>query len=99
AWSPDGNYIAFNVSSSSHSIEMFILDVAATLNDPTLEPVWFNVGEIFSSTNSLSWQPVITEQTLAERPPQPYEGLVAFTFAVENGNLDIYTMRPDGSGL
>jgi len=27
------------------------------------------------------------------------ERLIAFTSAVENGNLDIYTMRPDGSGL
>jgi Tol biopolymer transport system component len=99
AWSPDGNFIAFNVSSSSNAVEMFILDVAGTLNDPTLEPVWFNVGQIFSSTDSLSWQPVITEETLAERLSQPYKGLVAFTSAVENGNLDIYTMRPDGTGL
>lgn len=99
AWSPDGNFIAFNISSRQGGVEMFILDVAATLDDPTLQPVWFNVGKIFSSTDSISWQPVITEETLAERPPQPYEGLVAFTSAVENGNLDIYTMRPDGSGL
>ena len=98
-WSPDGNYIAFNISSRSGPVEMFILDVAATLDDSTLQPVWFNIGEIFSSTNSLSWQPVITEETLAERTPRPYEGRVAFTSAVENGNLDIYTMRPDGSGL
>jgi TolB protein len=99
AWSPDGNFIAFNISSGSGDDEMFILDVAATLNDSTLPPVWFNIGEIFSSTNSISWQPVITEETLAERLSQPYEGLVSFTSAVENGNLDIYTMRPDGSGL
>ena len=99
AWSPDDNYIAFNISSRQGGVEMFILDVAATLADPSTQPVWFNVGDIFSSTDSLSWQPVITEETLAERPTQPYEGLVAFTSAVENGNLDIYTMRPDGSGL
>jgi TolB protein len=99
AWSPDDNYIAFNISSSSGDVEMFILDVAATLSDPTLEPVWFNLGEIFSSYDSLSWQPVITEETLAERPPQSYDGLIAFTSAVEDGNLDIYTMHPNGSGL
>lgn len=99
AWSPDDNYIAFNISSREGGVEMFILDVAATLDDPSLEPVWFNVGDIFSSTDSLSWQPVITAETLAEQPPQPYEGLVAFTSAVENGDLDIYTMHPDGSGL
>lgn len=28
-----------------------------------------------------------------------YQGLIAFTAAIENGNLDIYTMHPDGSGL
>lgn len=99
AWSPDDNYIAFNISSRAGGVDMFILDVAATLDDPSLEPVWFNVGDIFSSTDSLSWQPVITEETLTERPQQSYEGLIAFTSAVENGNLDIYTMRPDGSGL
>ncbi len=99
AWSPDDNFIAFNISSRSGSVEMFILNVAETLASPATQPVWFNVGEIFSSTDSLSWQPVITEETLAERPSQPYEGLVAFTSAVENGNLDIYSMRPDGSGL
>lgn len=99
AWSPDGNYIAFNISSRQGGVEMFILDVAGTLDDSALQPVWFNVGDIFSSTDSISWQPVITEETLAERPPQAYEGLVAFTSVVENGNLDIYTMRPDGSGL
>jgi Tol biopolymer transport system component len=99
AWSPDDNFIAFNIAHRSGDVELFILDVVETLNDPTLEPVWFEVGHIFSSVDSLSWQPVITEETLAERPPRPYEGLVAFTSAVENGNLDIYIMRPDGSGL
>lgn len=99
AWSPDDNFIAFNISSRSGNVEMFILDVAATLDDPSREPVRFNVGEIFSSVNSLSWQPVITEETLAGQPPQPYEGLVAFTSAAEDGDLDIYTMRADGSGL
>ena len=100
AWSPDDNYIAFNISSrSENTVEMFILDVVGTLNDPTLEPVWFNVGDIFSSVDSLSWQPVITEETLEERPAQPYDGLIAFTSAAEDGNLDIYTVRSDGSGL
>lgn len=58
AWSPDDNFIAFNISSrAGGSVEMFILDVAATLNDPSREPVRLNVGEVFSSVNSLSWQP------------------------------------------
>ena len=89
AWSPEHNYIAFNISSrSENTVEMFILDVAGTLNDPTLEPVWFNVGNIFSSTDSLSWQPVITEDTLEERPAQPYDGLIAFMSAAENRNKE-----------
>ncbi len=99
AWSPDENFIAFNVSSrSENTVEMYILDVAGALNDPTLEPIRFEVGNIFSSVDSLSWQPVITEE-IVEKTPQSYDGLIAFTFTAEDGNTEIYTIRADGSGL
>ncbi len=102
AWSPDDNYIAFNISiRSENTVKMFILDVVGTLNDPTLEPVRFDVGAIFSSVDSLSWQPVITEKIVEEQstPTSTYNGLIAFTSAAEDGNTEIYTIRADGSGF
>jgi len=35
----------------------------------------------------------------ADQLDHPSAGLIAFTSAIENGNLDIYTMRPDGNEL
>ena len=104
AWSPDNQYIAFNLS-SQYKTEMYILNVTGTLNDPSTPPFSIDVGDVFSFADSISWQPVIPDEIVErKRTPEPTQtspdiGLIAFTSAVENGNLDIYTMYPDGSDL
>jgi Tol biopolymer transport system component len=95
-WSPDGQFFIYD-SDVSGNWDIYTLDANEVLQNPEAEPIQRTNSP--REDTSPAWQPVITEETLAEQPPQPYEGLVAFTSAVENGNLDIYTMRPDGSGL
>jgi Tol biopolymer transport system component len=103
AWSPDDKFITFNVISND-LMNIYMLDVAAALNDPSTQPikVTTNGGKLFYHP---SWQSMISEGTVeAQPPPKPEKtssnrGLIAFTAASENGNLDVYTMRPDGSEL
>jgi len=103
SWSPDDRYIAFNIVSSDET-KMYILNVEIALEDPSVQPEQVLVGggeQYFIS----SWQPVLTEEVVEQKPtPEPTQtspntGLIAFTSAVENGNLDIYTMQPDGGAL
>lgn len=54
-WSPDDNYIAFNISSDSGEVVLFILNVEAAFTDSTMGPFRLDVGEILSS---LAWQPM-----------------------------------------
>jgi Tol biopolymer transport system component len=102
-WSPDDHYLAFvalhSDSSTDASETLYILDVAKAQHDPSLQPLKM------TNSSSPSWQPVVGENLTKEKPtPEPTqdsssEGLLAFTAAIENGILDIYSMRPDGSEL
>lgn len=102
AWSPDDRYLAFvraNITSSDVTNTLYVLDVAKAREDPSIQPLKM------TNSSGLSWQPVIHETLVKEEStPKPEEdvsqsGLLAFTAAIENGNPDIYTMRPDGSEL
>ena len=42
---------------------------------------------------------IVANATQTSAATSPDRRLLAFTSAMENGNLDIYTMQPDGSGL
>jgi Tol biopolymer transport system component len=68
-WSPDDNYVAFNISSQSGPVEMFILNVASALADPSTQSVKINVGDVFSFADSLSWQPIQTPE-LTDNPTE-----------------------------
>ncbi len=99
AWSPDENYVAFNISSQAGRGEMFILDVVNTLTDPSIQPAKIDVGAVFSFADSLSWQPVLADEIVDEKPIVPSKnGLIAFMME-QDGNMDIYTLRTDGSAL
>jgi Tol biopolymer transport system component len=96
AWSPDDKFIVFTLGSSSTN-NLYILNVEESLNDPSIQPLKLE------SSFGPSWQPVPVEETIRtnEKPTQlsTYDGLIAFTSAAENGNTDIYSIRPDGNGL
>jgi len=81
---------------------MYVLNVAESLNNPSTQPMQVSIssGELYSIP---SWQPISNNDVVEQKPtPEPTQttqnGLIAFTSAM-NGNLDIYTMRPDNSGL
>lgn len=103
SWSNDEQYIAFNVQTSK-SKNLYILHVGEPANaTPTLNIETGPKNAVVSI--SPAWQPKI-DQEIAENKstPEPEklsspEGLIAFTSVSENGNLDIYTMRADGSEL
>jgi TolB protein len=86
-WSPVDHFLAL--------ADLYILNA----KDPSAQPLKME------NSSSPSWQPVANENFVKEGPtPKPVDtsntdGLVAFTAALKNGNLDIYTMRPDGSEL
>ena len=101
AWSPDDQYIAFNITTADKT-DMYVGKVEEMLANPSLQPLKVSItNETYSIP---SWQPMVDENITKEiQTPQPTstsspEGLVAFT-SEQNGNLDIYTVHPDGSGL
>jgi Tol biopolymer transport system component len=98
-WSSDDNYIAFNLFSLGKT-EMYIVNVADSLNDPSIQPFHLNIGNGFLYYSPV-WQPLAIPTVVEEKPTKTSTNtrLLAFTSAMENGNLDIYTMYPDGSGL
>ena len=97
SWSPDDKFMVFAANWSDES-DLYVLDVSEALNDPSIQPV--KISKSFSP----SWQPVVAENIVKEIPtPQPTStsspgSLLAFT-SDQNGNLDIYTMHADGTGL
>lgn len=102
-WSSDDNFVAFNIAYPDKT-HMYIMNISESLKDPSTQPLQITIGGGIVHY-SFSWQPVLTEEVVDQKPtPEPTQispntGLIAFTSAVEDGNLDIYTMRPDGSDL
>ena len=100
AWSPEDQYIAFNISLPNKT-DMYVLKVAESLSNPSTQPVQVSIsgGELYSIP---SWQPIpnndVVEQNPTPEPTQTDNRLLAFT-SNKDGNLDIYTMRADGSEL
>jgi Tol biopolymer transport system component len=104
-WSPDDHFLAFislDTVSRDVTATLYILDVAKAREDPSIQPLKM------SNSFGPSWQPVVNGDIVEQKPtpaetplpsPQPDNKLIAFTAAIENGNLDIYTMHADGSGL
>lgn len=98
-WSSDDQHIAFvslNSLSTDVTETLYVLDVAKAREDPSVQPL--NI----MNASSPSWQPISNREVVEEKPtPAPVEtlssnGLVAFV-SEGNGNLEIYTMRADGS--
>jgi hypothetical protein len=55
-WSPDDKYAAISVTSSGIDY-MYVIDIEATLKDPSRQPVQIALyGDVLSS--NLSWQPL-----------------------------------------
>lgn len=101
-WSPDDRFIAFlsmDSDSSTFVHTLYILDVEQARNDPSVPPL--KMVESYGP----AWQPVIESKVVEEptpivtapSPAQADSRLLAFPAVAENGNLDIFTMRPDGS--
>jgi Tol biopolymer transport system component len=101
AWSPDDQYIAFNITTANKT-DMYVVKVEEMLVNPSLAPLKVSVNN--ESYSIPSWQPIADENITKEIPtPQPTSTsspgrLIAFT-SEQNSNLDIYTVHPDGSGL
>ena len=101
AWSPDDQYIAFNIISDKTS--MYIVNIKDALQDSSIQPTQMVIGsgELYTIP---SWQPIPNIDVVEQRPtPQPTEissndNLIAFT-SEQNGNSDIYTMRADGGEI
>ena len=97
---PDDNFIAFNISSRSGSVEMFILNIAETLarpGNPTgLVQRW---RDLFLHRQSLLATGHHRRDTGGTTVSTLRRAGCLRHPAVENGNLDIYSMRPDGSRL
>ena len=101
AWSQDDHFIAFNIFLNNKT-EMYVLDVAESIQNPSLQPVQISIGngELYYPP---SWQP-IAEEDIAELAPTPEpentpastasEGLIVFA-----AEQEIYTMHVDGSDL
>jgi Tol biopolymer transport system component len=100
AWSPDEQYIAFNLTTDEKT-EMYVLKVEDALANPSIEPIRLPVSTE-KRYRIPSWQPVITEDIAREvsttQPPSSAGDLLAFA-SDQNGNFEIYTMHPDGTGL
>jgi Tol biopolymer transport system component len=99
-WSPDDRFIAFNTMDDSPAVTftLYIVDAAKAREDPSTQPLKM------TRSFGLSWQPVIRDRVVEEEPtPKPEQtssdgNLLAFSFE-QNGDFDIYSMRPDGSEL
>jgi Tol biopolymer transport system component len=106
AWSPDEKYVIVTIANRNKQ-DLYLFDIQEMLKDPSAKPVQLTTDGVLKY--GAVWQPVINpvaDNEVVEEKPTPEtektssaEGLIAFTSAIENGNLDIYTMRPDGSGL
>jgi Tol biopolymer transport system component len=101
-WSPDGQYILINLGySQSGKGDFFLIDLEKTLQNPTIRPTPLTTDK--ASTDA-DWQPLLKNTIFEERPtPEPTQtssngGLIAFV-SDQNGNMDIYTMRMDGSDV
>ncbi|HSK87781.1 MAG TPA: zf-HC2 domain-containing protein, partial [Anaerolineales bacterium] len=104
-WSPDDHFLAFvamNLDPSNVTQTLYVLDVEQARKDPSIQPLKMESG------SDPAWQPVLDNKVAEEEPtpvathPSPSQAdnrLLAFTSIGEDGNLDIYTMRPDGSAL
>lgn len=100
-WSFDDQYLAFvtfNSTSADIAETLYVLDVAQARQNPSAQSLKI------PNASSPAWQPVTNREVVSENPtPEPSETsssdrLIAFTSS-QNGNLDIYTMNADGSGL
>ncbi len=62
-WSPDDSYIAFNISSSGKT-DLYILNLEAAINDPSVQPVQVLIGggELPFHYLVPSWQPFLPEE-------------------------------------
>ncbi|HSL42606.1 MAG TPA: zf-HC2 domain-containing protein [Anaerolineales bacterium] len=96
-WSSDDQFIAATQVSPTKS-SLYILDV----REPPAQPVEIIIsdGEFYTIP---SWRPVSNREVAQEKPtPEPTQAysntnLIAFTAAGANHELDIYTVRTDGS--
>lgn len=105
-WSPDGNHVIATIA-NNESTDLYRFDIQKILNDPSTEPVQLTSDGVWKY--GAVWQPVINpvvnNEVVEEKPvpetekPPLFEGLIAFTVAAEDGNTEIFTMRPDGSGM
>ncbi|MBK9924709.1 MAG: PD40 domain-containing protein [Anaerolineales bacterium] len=95
-WSPDDKFIAVTMQSSNFN-DLYILNLEKSLSDSSIQPL--KIETVYF--DGPSWQPVIPEEIVVEETTQTplYDGLIAFTSSAKNGNLDIFTMHADGSGL
>jgi Tol biopolymer transport system component len=102
SWSPDDQYIAFNIFSSGKT-DMYIVNVNDAKQDPSAQPFRMTVGNN-SLYYSPVWQPVPAEDIVNEKPSQTLDAndLIVFTsnnHAASRMNEDIYTMQIDGGNL
>jgi Tol biopolymer transport system component len=67
AWSPDDQYIAFNISLPNKT-DMYVLNVSESLSNPSIQPVQVSVsgGELYSIP---AWQPIHVPD-LADNSPE-----------------------------
>jgi Tol biopolymer transport system component len=102
AWSPNDEFLAFNLTSNGKT-KMYLIDEVNALKDPSVQPVQIEIGN--GQEYSLpSWQPVPTNNIVEQKPtPEPtqsssYNGLIAFV-SEKSGTPEIYTMQADGSNV
>jgi len=105
-WSQDDQFIAFQMTPSTSSpldVDMYIVNIVEALKDPSIPPVKISLGRS-EFIYTPAWQPVSDADIAEEKPaPEPektssHNRLLAFT-SEQDGNLDIYTLRADGSDL
>jgi Tol biopolymer transport system component len=90
-WSPDGQSIIFMSSlEDAESNSLYLINVNDALENPDLRPSRLNSS--ITQASYPVWQPVAEAEEVTE--PR----LLAFT-SEKDGDLDIYTMYSDGSGL
>jgi Tol biopolymer transport system component len=97
-WSPDDHFlafVAFDFDDKHIPTDLYVV----IANDPSASPLKME------NSSDPSWQPVLAENLLKEvSTPKPAEtvsasGLIAFTAVGKNGDMDIFTVHPNGSGL
>lgn len=100
-WSPDEKYVIVTIANRNRQ-DLYLFDIQEMLNDPSTQPIQLTTDG--APKYGAVWQPVSTNVFVEEEPTPETEktsssgGLLAFTME-QDGNSDIYTMHPDGSGL